>query len=73
LKTDYESALAKASALALMDMGANPDSATTCAILGLLALAKGELKLGALLSGLDASELDEWLEERVSWSELYQE
>jgi predicted DNA-binding transcriptional regulator AlpA len=37
-----------------------------------LALAKGELKLGALLSGLDSSELDEWLEEHQEWSDSYE-
>jgi hypothetical protein len=73
LKSDYDGALARASALALADLDSKTDSATTCAILSVLALAKGELKLGAMLSGLDASELDEWLEERLAWSELYEE
>jgi len=72
LKADYDSSLATASALALADLGSKADSVTTCAILSVLALAKGELKLGALLSGLDVSELDEWLEERFAWSELYE-
>lgn len=73
LKSDYDNAFARASALALADWGSKPDSATTRAILGVLALGKGELKLGAMLSGLDASELDEWLEERLGWSKLYEE
>jgi hypothetical protein len=73
LKADYDSALATASALALADMGLKTDSATTHAILSVLALAKGELKLGAMLSGLDASELDEWLEEQLAWTETYEE
>lgn len=73
LKADYDDAFAKASYLALEDLGSKPDSATTRAILGVIALAKGELKLGAMLSGLDASELDEWLEERLGWSKLYEE
>lgn len=73
LKADYDDALARAFALALADMSSISDSATTRAILGVLALEKGELKLGAMLAGLDASELNDWLEERLAWSELYEE
>ncbi|MYM94054.1 hypothetical protein [Duganella vulcania] len=72
LKADYDSAWVRVFALALADMKAKNDSPTTAAILGVLALAKGELKLGAALAGLDESELDEWLEERMAWSELYE-
>lgn len=72
LKPDYDGAWVQASALALADIDSKIDSQTTSAILGVLALAKGELKLGALLSGLDESDLDEWLEERLAWSELYE-
>ena len=72
LRADYDSAWARVSVLALADIGSKIDSATTCAVLGVLALAKGELKLGAMLSDLDESELDEWLEERLAWSELYE-
>lgn len=72
LKADYDGAWAQASALALGDVGSEIDSPTTTAILAVLALAKGELKLGAMLSGLDESELDGWLEERLAWSELYE-
>jgi len=73
LKADYENALARTYALALADLGMSSDSATTQAILSVLALAKGELKLGAMLSGLDTSELEEWLEERLAWSDVYGE
>lgn len=73
LRTDYEDALKRLSCLASADLLCKPDSATTRAILAVLALANGELKLGALLSGLDTSELDEWLEDRLAWSELYGE
>ena len=72
LKADYDGAWAQASALALVDVDSEIDSPTTTAILAVLALAKGELKLGAMLSGLDESELDGWLEERLAWSELYE-
>jgi hypothetical protein len=72
LKADYDSALARASVLGLADIRSRTDSETVRAILSVLALARGELKLGAMLSGLDASELDEWLEERLAWTELYE-
>lgn len=72
LKADYDGAWAQVSALALADIDSKMDSLTTRAIFGVLALAKGELKLGAMLAGLDESELNEWLEERLAWSELYE-
>lgn len=72
LKADYESAWAQIAALGMADIGLKIDSPTTRAILSVLALAKGELKLGAMLSGLDESELDEWLDERLGWSEFYE-
>lgn len=71
LKADYDDAWAQIFSFALADIRSKIDSATTSAILGALALAKGELKLGVMLAGLDESELDEWLEERLAWSELY--
>ena len=58
--------------VAVVDLSSSTDSLTIRAILGVLALAKGELKLGALLSGLDSSELDEWLEEHKEWSDSYE-
>ena len=41
------------------------------AVLAVLALAKGKLRLGALLLQMDSSEVDDWLEERLGWSEVY--
>ncbi len=42
-------------------------------ILGAIALAKGNIKLGILISYLDGSELDEILEDSVAWSKLYED
>ena len=39
-------------------------------VFAVLALAKGKLRLGALLLQMDSSEVDEWLEERLGWSEV---
>ena len=72
LKADYDGAWVQFAALAMADIGSKIDSPTTRAILSVLALAKGELELGAMLSGLDESELDEWLDERLAWSNLYE-
>lgn len=41
------------------------------AILGLIAVAKQQTKLGAFISYADSSEIDEYLEERMSWSDLH--
>ncbi|MET0266970.1 MAG: hypothetical protein ABW202_15310 [Duganella sp.] len=71
LKADYDSAWVQASAFAKADLDSSVDSGTIPAILSVLALAKGELKLGAMLSGMHEDELDEWLEERFGWSEVY--
>lgn len=40
-------------------------------VFAVLALAKGNLRLGALLLQMDSSEVEEWLEERLGWSEVY--
>lgn len=64
LKADYEAALAGAAALALTDLSAPSDSDTTRALLAVIALARGELALGAMLAHLDTSEMDEWLEDQ---------
>lgn len=72
LRADYDSALAKAAELALADLRTTTDTDCTRAMLGMVALAKGDVQAGALLSCVDASELDEWLEEQLNWSEVYE-
>jgi len=57
--------------VALDDLRTVDDPETLRAILGTIALAKGSLKLGALLSKIDESELAEVLERYDAWSELY--
>ncbi len=59
--------------LALRDLPKASDAHTTQAVLGALALAKGQTKLGAFILNADASEVDEWLEDRDAWSELYRD
>jgi hypothetical protein len=57
--------------VALSDLGSVEDRLTIRSILGAIALAKGDLKLGALISNSDATEIDESLERSHVWSELY--
>ena len=68
---DYQAALQQMQALALIDLPMRDDDLTVQAILGALALCKGQIKLGALVSSLDSSELDELVEEKLAWDELY--
>jgi hypothetical protein len=59
--------------LAIRDVPRTGETVTVTAVLGALALAKGQLKLGTFILHSDASEVNEWLEERAAWSELYSE
>ena len=60
-------------ALASRDLKVTDDPITVRTILGTIALAKGELKLGAFIVDLDTSEIDEFLETRSAWSSFYSE
>ena len=71
LKVTYEKALSKAGTLALEDLGTADDPEVIRSALAVVALARGDLQLGALLSDLDSSELQELVNERFAWSDLY--
>ena len=71
LKESYASAWRSALRLAIGDLEDATDPDTIQALLGVIAIAKGNLKLGAHISALDSSELDEFLEKSNAWSELY--
>ena len=71
LLRDYLHAWQGIATLAFDDLAAASDQNAVQAILSVLALSKGSLKLGALLIDLDASELDELLEERADWKQTY--
>jgi hypothetical protein len=64
----YEQAWQQIARLAAEDLIKATDGATVHAILSVLAISKGALKLGALIVALDASELDAVLDERNDWS-----
>jgi hypothetical protein len=57
--------------LALYDLRRVQDRPTIQSILGSIALAKGDLKLGALIAHSDESEIDEMLETYYAWSDAY--
>lgn len=57
--------------LGLDDLRKTIDKLNVRAILGAIALAKGLRELGAFITTMDQSELEEYLEEHLGWSELY--
>lgn len=71
LRGDYQGALRDLLALGLKDLAAVEDALTLRSILGAVALAKGALQLGAWIAFADESEIQELLEDRQGWSELY--
>lgn len=59
--------------LALSDLAAATDSLVVQSALAVVALGRGALRLGALLADLDASEIEEYLNDHAAWDELYDE
>jgi hypothetical protein len=59
--------------IASRDLIVTDDPITVRTILGVMALAKGELRLGAFIVDSDTSEIDEFLETRSAWSSCYSE
>lgn len=53
------------------DLEEADDPITIQVILGILALAKGEVKLGAFIAKPDTSEIKEFLDDRHAWTTLY--
>lgn len=73
LLSDYQVAWRTLVQLALDELKVAVDATTLQCVLAVLALGRGDLKLGAHLSGLDRSELDELLDDRLAWHELYRD
>jgi hypothetical protein len=71
LQPDYEAAWQNVAALALKDLATSDDPLTVQSALSVVAAARGQLKLGALLCHFDDSEVAELAEEKLAWSELY--
>jgi hypothetical protein len=73
LAPDYKEAMGEVLSLALVDLRAETDRATILSILGAIALGKGYVTLGAMISHSDDSEIIEVLDQRDAWTDLYTE
>jgi hypothetical protein len=73
LSRAYKEALQDLLELGLSDLRCVKDRETIRSILGVIALVKGDIKLGALISRSDDSQIAGALEEYYGWSELYSE
>lgn len=71
LRDSYRSAWVQLAQLAARELEGQLQPGMLSAVLAVLAMAKGDLKLGALLMQMDSSDADEWLEDHLGWSELY--
>jgi hypothetical protein len=71
LEMGYRAAWDDLARFALEDLRSSKDSDRITTALAVVALARGQTKLGAFLAFLDESELDELVEDRLAWSELY--
>jgi hypothetical protein len=71
LSASYKSAWEDLVKLALTDLAGKPDELTLRSALSVVALGRGDPKLGALLNHLDQDEIDAYVEEHLAWSKLY--
>ena len=72
LEDSYRAAWTQLPQIAARDLRGNLSASMQNAIFAVMALARGNIKLGAMLIHMDSSEVNDWLEERLGWSELYQ-
>ena len=73
LADDYFHAWNELVKIALRDFPKTQADLDIRTILGALAIAKKQLKLGALISTLDNDDISEILEDHLAWSQLYDE
>jgi len=71
LSVDYFAAWVDLEKLALRDLAAAAERELIQTALAVIAIARGQLRLGAFLSWLDESELAELTEDKLAWSKLY--
>jgi hypothetical protein len=71
LEPAYKAAWDSLVKLALEDLAGKPDELTLRSALSVVALGRGDLKLGALLNHADTDEIDAYVEEHLAWSSLY--
>jgi hypothetical protein len=73
LSAEYGQAWQNVVPLALSTLSESRDPLVIRSALAVVALAKGQLRLGALLAWLDTSEIEELTDERLAWAEVYRE
>jgi len=71
LEEDYRQAWQKVIEIGTRDICKADNPLAVRAILGAVALGKGNVELGAFIAHSDASEIDNFLETRIAWSEYY--
>lgn len=71
LETSYGAAWEQLVALALRDLAGSPDPLLLKSALSVVALARGDLKLGAILVYMGDSEIAEYADHHLTWSTLY--
>lgn len=71
LEPAYKTAWDSLVNLALADLGGKPDELTLRSALSVVAIGRGDLKLGALLNHAGTDEIDAYVEEHLAWSSLY--
>jgi hypothetical protein len=68
---DYKRAWSQLVEMALTSLRSNADTVFVQSALAVVALGRNAVKLGALIIDLDASELDEILNDKMVWPDLY--
>jgi hypothetical protein len=71
LASSYQAAWESLVKLALTDLAGKPDELTLRSALSVIALGRGDLKLGALLNHADTDEIDAYVEQYLGWSTVY--
>jgi hypothetical protein len=71
LSSSYKVAWDGLVTLALSDLGGKPDELTLRSAFSVIALRRGDLKLGALLNHCESAEIAAYVEANLAWSSLY--
>ena len=71
LASSYKAAWESLVKLALCDLAGKPDELTLRSALSVIALGRGDLKLGAMLNHADTDEIAAYVEGNLAWSSLY--
>src|SRR5450631_803433 len=71
LSASYVSAWEGLAKIALAYLAGKPDELMLRSALSVVALSRGDLKLGALLNHADTDEIADYVEDNLAWSSLY--